>query len=113
MGTLGKFYTRGRRLPCRIAKGLSHVRNSLLTKAIDRIGGLVRRQLFWVFVAAQTAIIAPVTYIHFTLENSISKEHVPAHVINVSGRQRMLSQRIALFANRMVFETTMGNNIEP
>ncbi|GEM_PF-510036 len=113
MGTLGKFYTRGRRLPCRIAKGLSHVRNSLLTKAIDRIGGLVRRQLFWVFVAAQTAIIAPVTYIHFTLENSISKEHVTAHVINVSGRQRMLSQRIALFANRMVFETTMGNNIEP
>ena len=55
----------------------------------------------------------PVTYIHFTLENSISKEHVTAHVINVSGRQRMLSQRIALFANRMVFETTMGNNIEP
>tara|TARA_R110001599_G_scaffold353799_1_gene598077 strand:- start:6625 stop:10311 length:3687 start_codon:yes stop_codon:yes gene_type:complete len=114
MGNVVKFYgTGGPALPLSLAKDRRYVRNSIITKAIDRVREVVRRQLFWVFVAAQVAILAPITYIHFALETSIAKEQVTAHVINVSGRQRMLSQRITLFANRMVYETEAGKNIEP
>ncbi len=85
----------------------------LFTKTLNSVREIVRRRLFWVFVLAQAAILAPVTYVHFALENSITKEQVTARVINISGRQRMLSQQIALFANRMVYETAAGKNIEP
>jgi signal transduction histidine kinase/DNA-binding response OmpR family regulator/HPt (histidine-containing phosphotransfer) domain-containing protein len=66
-------------------------------RAFDRF---VRRHLVWVFLAASLAVATPMIFSHMALQNEIKAEAATAERINVSGRQRMLSQRIALMANR-------------
>lgn len=68
------------------------------------IGAFIQRHLIWVFAAALLLTLAPLTYSHFILEESIAAETETARIINISGRQRMLSQRITMFANRLADE---------
>ncbi|MEQ8664129.1 MAG: response regulator [Rhodospirillales bacterium] len=62
----------------------------------------VRKYLIWVFVAAMMVIALPPTVSQFLSEDLIEEHESSGRVINVSGRQRMLSQRITLLANRVI-----------
>ncbi len=81
----------------RLARGLMETHSG-------SIGAFIQRHLIWVFVAALLLTLAPLTYSHFILEDSIAAEEETSRIINVSGRQRMLSQRLTLFANRLATE---------
>ncbi len=70
----------------------------------EKIGSLVRKHLIWVFAIALLITITPLTFAHFILDESIAAEEETARIINISGRQRMLSQRLTLFANRLAQE---------
>ena len=60
-----------------------------------------RRYLIWVFVAALGLIALPPTVAQYLGRDLIAKQESNGRLINISGRQRMLSQRILLFANRI------------
>jgi signal transduction histidine kinase/CheY-like chemotaxis protein len=62
----------------------------------------VFRSLTVPYITALTFIAALVTLSYFAVALAISEQESTAAVVNVSGRQRMLSQRIALFAQALV-----------
>jgi diguanylate cyclase (GGDEF)-like protein/PAS domain S-box-containing protein len=66
----------------------------------DRVRDLsVARALTWRYVIALSLVALLSTAAWLSLHLVISEQKSTAAVVNVSGRQRMLSQRIALFAN--------------
>lgn len=69
---------------------------------------LVQRHLLWVFLLALMIAFVPMTLAHFTLKQAIISEEETANIINVAGRQRMLSQRLTLFTNRLATEAERG-----
>ncbi|WP_081439402.1 EAL domain-containing protein [Methylotenera versatilis] len=58
--------------------------------------------LTWRYVFALTLIAALSTSAWFSLELIISRQKSTAAIVNISGRQRMLSQRTALLSNLLV-----------
>ena len=65
------------------------------------IAHLVRRHLIWVFALAVIAVGVAQMVSHQLVNDLVVAERETGRKINVSGRQRMLSQRIVLFANRL------------
>lgn len=62
---------------------------------------LVQRHLLWVFIIALVIAFIPMTMTHFVIERILVSEEQIANIINVAGRQRMLSQRLTLQINRL------------
>lgn len=62
----------------------------------------VARGLTWRYITALALVASFATAAWVSLELVISKQKNTAAVVNISGRQRMLSQRTALFANMLV-----------
>jgi len=62
----------------------------------------VASSLTWRYIIALTLVAALSTAAWLSLHMVISEQKSTAAVVNVSGRQRMLSQRTALFANLLV-----------
>jgi diguanylate cyclase (GGDEF)-like protein len=54
------------------------------------------------YVISLTIIAALSIFVHFTLDKIIVEQSVSADLINVSGQQRMLSQRIVLYTNEYI-----------
>lgn len=63
---------------------------------------LIARGLTWRYVIALSLVASLSTAAWLSLHLVISEQKNTAAVVNVSGRQRMLSQRTALFANLLV-----------
>lgn len=59
----------------------------------------IARALTWRYAIALTLVAMPSTAAWISLDLVISEQKSTAAVVNVSGRQRMLSQRTALFSN--------------
>lgn len=78
---------------------------NVLSRITDKWQPWVQRHLLWVFVIALIIAFIPMTLTHFTLERAIASEEETANIINVAGRQRMLSQRVTLFVNRLASES--------
>ena len=62
----------------------------------------VARSLTWRYVIALVLVASLSTAAWFSLQLVIRSQESTAAVVNISGRQRMLSQRTALFANQLV-----------
>lgn len=62
----------------------------------------VTRALVWRYIIALSLVASLSTAAWFSLHLVISEQKSTAAVVNVSGRQRMLSQRTALFSNLLV-----------
>nr|WP_294839212.1 diguanylate cyclase [uncultured Methylotenera sp.] len=62
----------------------------------------IAQALTWRYVLALSLVATLTTAAWYSLELVISEQNSTAAVVNVSGRQRMLSQRTALFANLLV-----------
>lgn len=62
----------------------------------------VARALTWRYVIALSLVAALSTAAWFSLHQVISAQKHTSAVVNISGRQRMLSQRTALFANLLI-----------
>jgi hypothetical protein len=62
----------------------------------------VARSLTWRYLVALTLVGLLTTAAWLSLHLVISEQHSTAAVVNVSGRQRMLSQRTALFSSLLV-----------
>ncbi|WP_036302270.1 diguanylate cyclase domain-containing protein [Methylotenera sp. L2L1] len=62
----------------------------------------IAQALTWRYVLALSLVAALSTAAWYSLKLVISKQESTAAVVNISGRQRMLSQRTALFANLLV-----------
>ncbi|ACT48664.1 diguanylate cyclase domain-containing protein [Methylotenera mobilis] len=62
----------------------------------------IAQSLTWRYVLALSLVATLSTAAWYSLELVISEQNGTAAVVNVSGRQRMLSQRTALFANLLV-----------
>jgi hypothetical protein len=58
------------------------------------------------YVISLTIIAALCVFIHFTLDKIIVEQRVSSNLINVSGQQRMLSQRIILYTNEYIEKNT-------
>jgi len=67
----------------------------------ERSGSFVQRYLVWLLAGAMLLVATPTTISHLLLDNLVEAQRDSARVVNVSGRQRMLSQRITMFANRI------------
>lgn len=74
---------------------------------------LVQRHLLWVFIIALIIAFIPMTMTHFVIERVVVSEEQTANIINVSGRQRMLSQRLTLHINKLSNVTERGINSSP
>lgn len=68
----------------------------------------VQRHLIWVFVVALIIAFIPMTATHFVLERVVASEEETANIINVAGRQRMLSQRLTLMVSTLANEAERG-----
>ncbi len=66
----------------------------------------IAQGLTWRYAFALTLIAALSTSAWFSLELIISKQKSTAAIVNISGRQRMLSQRTALLSNLLVHAQT-------
>lgn len=62
----------------------------------------IAQALTWRYVLALSLVAALTTAAWYSLKLVISEQESTAAVVNISGRQRMLSQRTALFANLLV-----------
>ncbi|HEY0843023.1 diguanylate cyclase domain-containing protein [Methylotenera sp.] len=62
----------------------------------------IAQALTWRYVLALSLVATLSTAAWYSLELVISEQNSTAAVVNISGRQRMLSQRTALFANLLV-----------
>lgn len=58
------------------------------------------------YVISLTLIAALSIFVHFTLDEIIVEQSASANLINVSGQQRMLSQRITLYTNEYIEKNT-------
>lgn len=74
----------------------------------ERWQSFVQRHLIWVFVIALVIAFIPMTMTHFVLERAVASEEETANIINVAGRQRMLSQRLTLMINRLATNAERG-----
>jgi hypothetical protein len=54
------------------------------------------------YVVSLTIIAALSIFVHFTLDKIIIEQSVSGKLINVSGQQRMLSQRTMLYASKYI-----------
>lgn len=70
----------------------------------DRLASGVQRHLVWIFIAASLAAAVPATISHFKLQDLLESQTATAHVVNIAGRQRMLTQKIAFLSTRYVDE---------
>ncbi|MFT4810222.1 MAG: diguanylate cyclase (GGDEF)-like protein [Paraglaciecola sp.] len=73
--------------------------------SIKRILNPVRNMTL-TYVISLTLIAGLSIFVHFTLDKIIIEQSTSAHIINVSGQQRMLSQRIALFTNEYIADNS-------
>jgi len=71
--------------------------------SIKRILSPVRKMTL-TYVISLTLIAGLSIFVHFTLDKIILEQSASAHLINISGQQRMLSQRIALYTNEFIAE---------
>ena len=67
----------------------------------ERLSTFLQRHLTWVFVLTCGIIAVPTVTAHYRLQGLLAQEVEAAHIVNLAGRQRMLSQRIAFLSNRM------------
>jgi diguanylate cyclase (GGDEF)-like protein len=70
---------------------------------IKRILSPVRKMTL-TYVISLTLIAGLSIFVHFTLDKIIVEQSASAHLINISGQQRMLSQRIALYTKEFIAE---------
>jgi diguanylate cyclase (GGDEF)-like protein len=78
---------------------------------IKRILNPVHRMTL-TYVISLTIIAALCIFVHFTLDEIIIEQSASANLINVSGQQRMLSQRIALYTNEYIEKNTSTDKVE-
>ena len=64
------------------------------------------------YVISLTMIAVLSIFVHLTLDEIIVEQSVSANFINLSGQQRMLSQRIALYTNGYIEKNTSTNKEE-
>jgi diguanylate cyclase (GGDEF)-like protein/PAS domain S-box-containing protein len=76
--------------------------NDLFQKINDKHDAKIARALTWRYVIALALVASLSTAAWFSLHLVISEQASTAAVVNVSGRQRMLSQRTALFSNLLI-----------
>lgn len=62
----------------------------------------IAQALTWRYVLALSLVAALTTAAWYSLKLVISRQESTAAVVNISGRQRMLSQRTALYANLLI-----------
>lgn len=60
------------------------------------------RKMTLTYVISLTLIACLSIFVHFTLDDIIVEQSASAHLINVSGQQPMLSQRIALYTSEFI-----------
>jgi diguanylate cyclase (GGDEF)-like protein len=58
------------------------------------------------YIISLTLIAGLSIFVHFTLDKIVVEQTESAKLINISGQQRMLSQRIALFTNEFISQST-------
>lgn len=68
----------------------------------QRPATFVQRYLVWVFAAAMLLIAVPASITQFLLDEIVQAQADNSRIVNVSGRQRMLSQRITMFADQLI-----------
>jgi diguanylate cyclase (GGDEF)-like protein/PAS domain S-box-containing protein len=78
------------------------LRKDLFTKLHIKDDLGIARALTWRYVLALSLVAILSTAAWYSLKLVISEQKSTAAVVNISGRQRMLSQRTALFANLLV-----------
>jgi diguanylate cyclase (GGDEF)-like protein/PAS domain S-box-containing protein len=78
------------------------VRKDLFTNTHIKDDLGIAQALTWRYVLALSLVAALSTAAWYSLKLVISEQESTAAVVNISGRQRMLSQRTALFANLLV-----------
>lgn len=83
---------------------------NFLNQLNDKWQPLVQRHLIWVFVVALIIAFIPMTSTHFVLERVVASEEETANIINVAGRQRMLSQRLTLMVGNLANQSERGLN---
>ncbi len=76
--------------------------DGLLRAFNEKHDSRIARSLTWRYVIALALVASLSTAAWFSLRLVISEQQSTAAVVNVSGRQRMLSQRTALFSNLLV-----------
>jgi PAS domain S-box-containing protein len=81
---------------------------NLRARFSEKWQSLVQRHLIWVFVIALVIAFIPMTLTHFVLERVVASEEETANIINVAGRQRMLSQRLTLMVNNLATNAERG-----
>lgn len=69
--------------------------------SIEKADSLIRRNLVWIFLVATLAVAAPISLSHFVLQEEIVAETSTAERVYISGRQRMLSQRVAWLVSQL------------
>lgn len=65
--------------------------------SLSQLQQIIRRTL-WSYISAVAIIALISTLSYWTTQSAIKEQEVDSHIINMAGRQRMLSQRIALYA---------------
>jgi len=80
----------------------------ILNQINDKWQPLVQRHLLWVFVAALIIAFTPITATHFVMDRVVTSEEETANIINVAGRQRMLSQRLTLMVSTLADQSERG-----
>ena len=81
---------------------LQEVRKYLFTKLHMKDDLGIAQALTWRYVLALSLVAALTTAAWYSMKLVISEQESTAAIVNISGRQRMLSQRTALFANLLV-----------
>lgn len=81
---------------------------NLLNQFTEKWRPLVQRHLLWVFIVALLIAFIPMTMTHFVLDQVVVSEEETANIINVAGRQRMLSQRLTLQINKLATMSERG-----
>lgn len=69
--------------------------------SLNQLQHIIRRSL-WSYITAIVLIALISTFSYWTMQSTIEEQEADGHIINIAGRQRMLSQRIALYARELI-----------